>query len=88
MKRMLFGLVLIAAVVTAQTTDGVDSRREYLSRELDRWEVALPVWVGMLEDPYPLARAHAVQVIASNMDDTRLSLLPSPPWTTAFTAPF
>jgi len=75
MKNLLVGCVLIAAVGAAETPGSVDSRREYLSRELDRWEVALPVWVGMLEDPYPLARAQAVQGIAANMDDTRLSLL-------------
>ncbi|MFV2072838.1 MAG: peptidylprolyl isomerase [Thermoanaerobaculales bacterium] len=68
-------LVVIAAVVAAQPPDRDASRREYLSRELDRWEVALGVWVRMLEDPYPLARARAVQVMASNMDDSRLSLL-------------
>lgn len=73
-RALLVGLLSVAAVVAAQSPRGIESRQAYLSRELDRWAVSNSMWVAMLEDPHPAARAQALQVIASNVDPTRIPL--------------
>ncbi len=73
--RLLAIVVLGATFVAAQTPVGIGSRQVYLYRAIDSWDLTLSMAVAMLADPFPAVRAHAVQVLAANIDATKLPLI-------------
>jgi len=73
--RLLAIVVLGATFVAAQTPVGIGSRQVYLYRAIDSWDLTLSMAVAMLADPFPAVRAHAVQVLAANVDATKLPLI-------------
>jgi len=68
-------VVMGATFVAAQTPVGIGSRQVFLYRAIDRWDLELSIAVAMLADPFPTVRAHAVQVLAANVDAGDLPLI-------------
>jgi cyclophilin family peptidyl-prolyl cis-trans isomerase len=68
-------LFLAATVLFAQITDSTASRRIFLWRALDSWNLPLSQAVVMRQDQFAQVRARAAGVMASNVDSRRLPLL-------------
>jgi len=75
LMRLLAVVVMGATFVAAQTPVGIGSRQVYLYRAIDGWDLELSMAVAMLADPFPAVRAHAVQVLAANVDAGDLPLI-------------
>ncbi len=74
-SKILVVVVLVATFVAAQTPIGIGARQVFLYRAIDSWDLEMSLAVGMLADPFPTVRAHAVQVLAANVDAAKLSLI-------------
>jgi cyclophilin family peptidyl-prolyl cis-trans isomerase/HEAT repeat protein len=70
---VIFLVLTVAA--TAQNTDSTASRRIFLWRALDSWNLPLSQAVAMRQDQFARVRAQAAGVMASNVDSGKLSLL-------------
>ena len=75
LSRVLAAVVLAATFAAAQTPAALGPRRAYLYRAIDSWDLELRMAVAMLADPFPSVRTRAVQVLAANVDATKLPLL-------------
>ncbi len=74
-SKILVVVVLVATFVAAQTPIGIGTRKVFLYRAIDSWDLEMSLAVAMLADPFPAVRAHAVQVLAANVDAAKLSLI-------------
>ncbi len=74
-SKILVVVVLVATFVAAQTPFGIGTRQVFLYRAIDSWDLEMSLAVAMIADPFPTVRAHAVQVLAANVDAAKLSLI-------------
>ncbi len=64
-----------AVLAFAQGSGGTKNQQAYLYRALDSWGLDISLSVAMQQDPFPLVRARAANVMAANPDAHRLRLL-------------